>query len=221
MLNKALPHTDKIRVGIVEDDGALRDSLRQMIGGAEGLSCDAVFSSVEAAITGLRDSQPDVLLLDIGLPGMPGSTAVPIFRNSFPAMAILMLTVFSDRSKVFASLCNGAHGYLLKSAPPSQLFEAIRAAHSGGSPLSPEIARQIVKLFQKTGPLEQPAASLTPQERQLLSLLSQGHSYEASARQMNVSVNTVRNYVRSVYEKLHVHSKSAAVIAALRQGLIE
>ena len=220
MLHRALPDADKIRVGIVEDDAVLRESLRQMICGAEGLSCDAVFPSVEEALKGLRSHPPDVLLLDIALPGMSGSTAVPVFRQAFPEMVILMLTVFSDRAKVFASICNGAHGYLLKSAPPSQLFEAIRAAHSGGSPLSPEIARGIVELFQKTGPVDAPAASLTGQERQLLSLLSQGHSYEASARQMNISVNTVRNYVRSVYEKLHVHSKSAAVTVALRQGLI-
>jgi DNA-binding NarL/FixJ family response regulator len=135
-------------------------------------------------------------------------------------MAILMLTVFSDRSKVFASICNGASGYLLKSTPPSQLFEGIRAAHAGGSPISPEIAREIVDLFQKMGPPQPPALPLTGQEQQLLWLLSQGHSYEASARQMNISVNTVRNYIRSVYEKLHVHSRSAAVSAALRQGLI-
>ena len=135
-------------------------------------------------------------------------------------MAILMLTVFSDRSKVFASICNGASGYLLKSTPPSQLFEAIRVVHAGGSPISPEIARQIVDLFQKMGPPQLPALPLTGQEQHLLWLLSQGHSYEASARQMNISVNTVRNYIRSVYEKLHVHSRSAAVSAALRQGLI-
>ena len=135
-------------------------------------------------------------------------------------MAILMLTVFSDRSKVFASICNGACGYLLKSTPPSKLVDAIRAAHEGGSPISPEIAREIVNLFQKTGPPQPPAPPLTGQEQRLLGLLSQGHSYESSARQMNVSVNTVRNYVRSVYDKLHVHSKSAAVSAALRQGLI-
>ena len=135
-------------------------------------------------------------------------------------MAILMLTVFSDRSRIFASICNGASGYLLKSTPPHQLFEAIRATHAGGSPISPEIARQIVNLFQRMGPRSAPALPLTGQEQQLLSLLSQGHSYESSARQMNVSVNTVRNYIRSVYEKLHVHSKSAAVSSALRQGLI-
>jgi DNA-binding NarL/FixJ family response regulator len=151
---------------------------------------------------------------------MAGWEAVSVFRQAHPAMAILMLTVFSERSIVFASICSGACGYLLKSTPPSQLVDAIRAAHTGGSPISPEVAREIVHLFQKTGPPQPPALPLTGQEQRLLSLLSQGHSYESSARQMNVSVNTVRNYVRSVYDKLHVHSKSAAVNAALRQGLI-
>jgi len=191
-----------------------------MVQGAEGLCCNAAFSSAEEALEALRRCPTDVLLLDIGLPGMAGSDAVPVFRQLFPDMAILMLTVFSDRSKVFASICNGARGYLLKSTPPGQLFDAIRAAYAGGSPLSPEIAREIVDLFQKTGPPQAPALPLTAQEQQLLWLLSQGHSYDSSARQMNVSVNTVRNYIRSVYDKLHVHSKSAAVSAAVRQGLI-
>jgi DNA-binding NarL/FixJ family response regulator len=211
---------DRIRVTIVEDDVQLRDGLRRMIDEADGLLCEAGFSSAEEALVALPHRPADVLLLDIGLPGMDGSEAVTLFRQAHPAMAILMLTVFSDRSRVFASICNGASGYLLKSTPPSQLFDAIHAAHSGGSPLSPEIARQIVDLFQKVGPAQTPTVSLTTQEQQLLSLLAQGHSYEASARHMNVSVNTVRNYVRSVYEKLHVHSKSAAVSAALRRGLI-
>ena len=220
MLNRGLSSTDTIRVAIVEDDVLLRDGLSRMVQQAEGLCCSAAFSSAEEALRALGDCPPDVLLLDIGLPGMAGSDAVPVFRQRYPAMAILMLTVFSDRSKVFASICNGASGYLLKSTPPAQLFEAIRAAHAGGSPISPEIAREIVDLFQKMGPPQPPALPLTGQEQQLLWLLSQGHSYEASARQMSVSVNTVRNYVRSVYEKLHVHSKSAAVSTALRQGLI-
>lgn len=220
MLNKGLAVTDTIRVAIVEDDVLLRKALTRMIDEAEGLCCSAAFSSVEAALRDLPRSPSDVLLLDIGLPGITGSDAVPMFRQSFPAMAILMLTVFSDRSKVFASICNGAVGYLLKSTPPAQLFDAIRAAHLGGSPISPEIAREIVDLFQKTGSPQPPVLPLTGQEQQLLCLLSQGHSYESSARQMGISLNTVRNYVRSVYEKLHVHSKSAAVSTALRQGLI-
>ena len=220
MVNRGLAGTDAIRVAIVEDDALLRDGLTGMIQEAEELCCVAAFSSAEEALTALPKCPSDVLLLDIGLPGMVGSDAVPLFRQAFPNMVVLMLTVFSDRSKVFASICNGASGYLLKSTPPPQLFEAIRAAYAGGSPISPEIAREIVHLFQKTGPPHPPALPLTGQEQRLLSLLSQGHSYESSARQMNVSVNTVRNYVRSVYDKLHVHSKSAAVNAALRQGLI-
>jgi DNA-binding NarL/FixJ family response regulator len=220
MLNRGLPGTDMIRVAIVEDDALLRDGLTRMIQEAEEFCCIAAFSSAEEALKALPNCPSDVLLLDIGLPGIAGSDAVPLFRQAFPDMVILMLTVFSDRSKVFASICNGASGYLLKSTAPSQLFEAIRAAHAGGSPISPEIAREIVDLFQKMGPPQPPALPLTGQEQQLLVLLSQGYSYEASARQMNISINTVRNYVRSVYEKLHVHSKSAAVSTALRQGLI-
>ena len=220
MANRTLTGADGIRVAIVEDDVRLRDGLIRMIHEADGLSCTAGFSSAEEALAALPHDPVDVLLLDIGLPGIAGSEAVALFRQAHPAMTILMLTVFSDRSRVFASICNGASGYLLKSTPPSQLFDAIHAAHAGGSPLSPEIARQIVDLFQKVDPAQPPTESLTRQEQQLLSLLAQGHSYEASARLMNVSVNTVRNYVRSVYEKLHVHSKSAAVSAALRRGLI-
>lgn len=220
MLNRSLPNTQTIRVAIVEDDVLLRNALSRMVQDAEGLCCSAAFSSAEEAVEALRDRRSDVLLLDIGLPGMSGSDAVPVFRQMFPDMAILMLTVFSDRSRVFASICNGASGYLLKSTPPAQLFDAIRAAHAGGSPISPEIAREIVNLFHRTGLPQLPALPLTGQEQQLLRLLSQGHSYESCARQMRVSVNTVRNYVRSVYDKLHVHSKSAAVSAALRQGLI-
>jgi DNA-binding NarL/FixJ family response regulator len=220
MLNRGLAITGTIRVAIIEDDAVLRDGLSRLVCDAEGLSCEAAFPSVEEALKALERYPSDVLLLDIGLPGMAGSDAVTVFKRRYPAMAILMLTVFSDRSKVFASICNGASGYLLKSTPPSQIFEAIRATHSGGSPISPEIAREIVNLFQKMGPPQAPALPLTGQEQHLLSLLSQGNSYESSARQMNVSVNTVRNYIRSVYEKLHVHSKSAAVSTALRQGLI-
>jgi DNA-binding NarL/FixJ family response regulator len=215
-----LTSTDTIRVAIIDDDVLLRDGLSRVIEQAEGLCCAAVYSSVEDAFKKLRDCPADVLLLDIALPGMAGSDAVPIFRRMFPDVAILMLTVFSERSKVFASICNGASGYLLKATPPTQLVEAIRTVHAGGSPISPEIARKIVDLFRKMGPPQATASPLTAQEQQLLWLLSEGHSYEACGRQMNVSVNTVRNYVRSVYEKLHVHSRSAAVSSAVRQGLI-
>ncbi len=209
-----------IRVAIVEDDAALRQGLCRIINAAEGFSCLASFSSAESALTGLASATCDVLLLDIQLPGMTGSQAVPLFREKWPALKILMLTVFSDEEKVFGSICNGASGYLLKTTPPAQLLEAIAAAHQGGAPLSPQVARQIVALFQKTGSPEPPAQALSPQERRLLSLLAEGYGYGSAAERMEVSINTVRNYIRSVYEKLHVHSKSEAVSSALRQGLI-
>ena len=212
--------TDVIRVAIVEDDGALRNGLRRIVDSAAGFSCAGAFGSAEEALSGLSLSPSDVLLLDIQLPGMPGSEAVKHFRDRWPALKVLMLTVFTDEAKVFGSICNGANGYLLKTTPPAQLFEAIAAAHEGGSPLSPQIARQIVALFQKTGPPQPPAQSLTPQELRLLSLLAEGYGYAGAAERMDVSINTVRNYIRTVYEKLHVHSKSEAVSAALRQGLI-
>jgi DNA-binding NarL/FixJ family response regulator len=212
--------TEVIRVAIVEDDDALLRGLRRIIDSSEGFSCAAAFGSAEEALAGLDGQPSDVLLLDIQLPGMPGSEAVRYFRERWPALKVLMLTVFTDEARVFGSICNGASGYLLKTTPPAQLLEAISAAHHGGSPLSPQVARKIVALFQKTGPPHAPAQPLTKQEQRLLSLLAEGYGYSGAAERMEVSINTIRNYIRSVYEKLHVHSKSEAVGAALRQGLI-
>jgi DNA-binding NarL/FixJ family response regulator len=133
---------------------------------------------------------------------------------------VLMLTVYSDEDKIFESICNGAVGYLLKKTPPARLLDAIREAASGGAPMSPEIARKVVTLFRKTAVAERPFESLTPQELRLLQLLADGHSYQAAAERLAISLNTVRSYIRNVYEKLHVHSKSEAVSKALRSGLI-
>jgi DNA-binding NarL/FixJ family response regulator len=208
-----------IRVAIIDDDRALLDGLRTVIGATEGLICTGAFSSVEAALPAIGQNCPDVLLLDIELPGTPGDRAIATLRTACPSMRVLMLTVFSDRQRLFTCLCNGAHGYLLKTTAQAQLLQAIRAARDGGSPFSPEIAQHIVHLFQRTG-RQTETAPLTPQEMRLLNLLAEGYSYQSAADQMNVSVNTVRNYIRSIYEKLHVHSKSEAVSKAMRLGLI-
>jgi len=205
-----------IRVAIIDDDRALLDSLSRIIDAADGVHCAGAFPCVEEALPFLRTAGADVLLLDIQLPGIQGDQAIESIRAVCPSMRILMLTVFSDRDRLFNSICNGAHGYLLKSTPPVQLLDAIRAARDGGSPFSPEIARHIVSLFQKTGRPSQ----LTSQEHRLLAWLAEGYSYRSAADKMNVSVNTVRNYVRGIYDKLHVHSKSEAVSKALRQGII-
>lgn len=209
-----------IRVAIIEDDRALRDGLGMLINGTPGYACVGAFRSVEDALRSIGDNAPDVMLLDIQLPGMSGSEGVKVLQEKYPLLEIVMLTVLAEQEKVFESICNGACGYLLKETPPTRLLEAIREAHEGGSPMSPEIARKVVKLFQQTGPPEKFDDQLTPQELRLLKLLAQGYSYARAASELNISLNTVRDHIRGIYDKLHVHSKSEAVSKALRNRLI-
>ncbi|HEX9000198.1 MAG TPA: response regulator transcription factor [Blastocatellia bacterium] len=212
-----------IHVTIVEDDRSLREGLGLLISATPGYRCPRSFGSVEEALRGIGvggEIVPDILLLDIHLPGMLGSDGVKLFREKFPAMQVLMLTVYAEQDKIFESICNGACGYLLKKTPPARLLEAIREAHDGGAPMSPEIARKVVTLFQNTRQPEKIEEQLTPQEVRLLQLLADGHSYQSAAGQLNISVNTIRNYIRSIYDKLHVHSKNEAVSKALRSGII-
>jgi DNA-binding NarL/FixJ family response regulator len=217
--NTEQPSSAPIRVAIVEDDRATREGLGMLISGTPGYACVGTFSSVEEALRTLKEA-PDVMLLDIQLPGMSGSDGVRVFRERFPKLEVVMLTVLAEQEKVFESICNGACGYLLKETPPARLLEAISEAHAGGAPMSPEIARLVVALFQKTGPPEKFDYQLTPQELRLLRLLAQGYSYQGASSQLNISVNTVRDHIRSIYDKLHVHSKSEAVSKALRNRLI-
>src|SRR5439155_3376065 len=212
---------ETIHVAIVEDDRSLREGLGVLINATPGYRCPRTYGSVEEALRAIGSDAPQVLLLDIHLPGMLGSEGVKVFREKYPAMQVLMLTVYAEQDKVFESICNGACGYLLKKTPPAKLLDAIREAHEGGAPMSPEIARKVINLFQQSGPPEKLDEPLTPQETRLLKLLSEGYSYQNSAGQMNISINTVRNYIRSIYEKLHVNTKSEAVSKALRHRLIQ
>ena len=199
---------DSINVVVVEDDRFTREGLSLIISGTPGYNCVGAFGSVEEALRRMEGNCPHVMLLDINLPGMPGSEGVKVLKEKYPSLEILMLTVYAERDKVFESICNGASGYLLKKTPPAKLLEAIREAHDGGSPMSPEIARKVVTLFQQSGPPAKLDQQLTPQEKRLLALLAEGYSYQVASERLNISVNTVRNYIRSIYEKLHVHSKS-------------
>lgn len=214
------PRPPVLRVAIVDDDTRLRDALATLIGQSPGLACAGQFGSVEQAMRGLAGAAADVLLLDVNMPRESGAEGVRRIRAAYPGLAVLMLTAFSDEARVFESICNGAVGYLLKTITPARLVMAIEDAAADGSPMSPEIARKVVALFQRTGAAGVDNATLTPQEVRLLALLARGCTYQAAADDMHVSVNTVRNYVRSIYEKLHVHSKSEAVAKAFRQGLI-
>jgi len=204
----------------VEDDRVAREGLRALIDGTPGFTCVAACGSVEQALKANPRETPDVILLDIELPGMPGSEGVGPLRGKFPSAAVVMLTVYEEQERVFESICNGACGYLLKKTPPARLLEAIAEVREGGAPMSPEIARQVVRLFQRTGPPPRLEHHLTAQETRTLALLAEGHSYQAAADRIHVSVNTVRNYIRSIYDKLHVHSKSEAVSKAIKARLI-
>ena len=212
-----------IRVAVVEDDAGLRESLRLLIAGTRGFSWAGGWGSAEDALRrlpDLGDGLPDVLLMDIHLPGMSGSQAVSRVRDTCPSVAVLMLSVYEGEEQIFESLCNGAAGYLLKKTAPTKLLEAVRDVKEGGSPMSPEIARKVIRLFRELGPAPVPGHDLTPQEVRLLRLLAEGASYQAAADGLTISINTARNYVRSIYEKLHVNSKSAAVSKALKSRII-
>jgi len=216
-----MPEVEAIRVALVEDKRLIREGLGAILDRAAGIACVGTYASAEDALRGLEESPADVLLLDIQLPGMSGIEAVSVLRERFPDLKVLMLTVYEDEEKVFEAICNGACGYLLKKTPPLQIAEAVRQARRGGSPLSPEVARQIVRHFQNESAPKPGQSALTPQERSLVRLLADGFSYQAAAERLDVSINTVRDHVRNVYEKLHVHSRSEAVSKALRRGLIE
>lgn len=208
------------RVAVVEDDRGTREALRLLIEGTSGFACVATFVSVEDALKAAPRQRPDVILLDINLPGIPGSEGVEPLQQRFPDSAILMLTVFEDEGKIIESLCRGARGYVLKKTAPARLLEYIREAARGGAPISPEIAAKVIALFRTFAPRTCPACALTAQEVRFLGLLAEGYSYQGAARELGVSINTVRNYVRAIYDKLHVHSRSAAVSKAMRSGMI-
>jgi DNA-binding NarL/FixJ family response regulator len=175
---------------------------------------------MEDALHGVAESRPDVILLDIGLPGMDGIAGTRILRERYPEVPILALTVYDDDDNVFNAICAGASGYLLKNTPPARLLESLREVADGGAPMSPEVARRVVKLFRQFRPPARASFHLTPQETELLRLMVEGHYYKTAARAMGISTNTVSFHLKHIYEKLQVHSKTEAVARALRDQLI-
>lgn len=210
-----------IRVLLVEDDDELRSGLAVLVGGTPGFDCVGDFRSVEGVLAHAVFAPPDVILLDVNLPGMSGVEGVAHLKERFPRAVVLMLTVYADDRSIFNAICNGASGYLLKKTPPARILDAIGEVAGGGAPMSPEIATRVLTLFRRSAVPAAEETPLTERERSLLGLLAEGHSYQSAAEAMEISINTVRNHVRSVYDKLHVHSRAQAVGKALRAGLIE
>jgi DNA-binding NarL/FixJ family response regulator len=211
---------DEIRIAIVEDQAQTREGLAILLKSTPDFLMVGAFGSMESALSTLRGEKPDVVLLDIELPGMSGIVGVRKLKEQMPALQVLMLTVFADNDHVFEAVCAGASGYLLKDTPPTRLTEAIRELHAGGAPMSPEIARKVVSMFSQVAPPRTEEHRLSPREVELLKLLAEGHSYKTGAKALAISIDTVRFHIRNIYEKLHVHSKSEAVILALRKGIV-
>ena len=211
-----------IRVVVVEDNDAIREGLKMLIDGTEGYSCVAAFSECTAMLSNIKNAKPDVLLMDIGLPGMNGIEGIKKVRLILPELAIMVLTVYEENDLVFDALCAGACGYLVKKTPPSKLLEAIKDAYEGGAPMSSHIARKVIDFFQKKkpAPVHKSNYELTPREKEILSGLVEGHNFKAIADSLFISIETVRFHFRNIYKKLHVHSQSEAVAKALKEGLI-
>ncbi len=211
---------DIVKVAIIEDVRTLRDGFRMLIDGTPGFQCIGSFRTMEEAIEKIGFDLPDVVLADIGLPGMSGIEGGRLLKERYPDLTLLMLTVYDDDDRIFNALCAGACGYLLKKTPPARLLESLKEAANGGAPMSPEVARRVVKLFREFRPPAQADYQLTPHEMRLLKLLVEGHNYKTAAVQLGVSFNTICFHIKSIYEKLQVHSKSEAVSKALRSRLV-
>jgi len=215
-----VPLPPLIEVAIVEDRREIRESLALLIGGTDGFKCVGSYRSMEEALDKLKHHQPHLLLSDIGLPGMSGIEGVAILKERYPDLLILMLTVYDDDERIFDAMCAGASGYLLKKTPPARLLDSLREVASGGAPMSPEVARRVIALFREIRPPDRADYELTPHETRLLKLLVQGHNYKTAAAELGVTVHTVSFHLRSIYEKLQVHSKSEAVAKALQNRLV-
>ncbi len=211
-----------INVAIVEDNKTIREGLAALITGTPGYDCVGSYPDCEKFLSKVSKSNIDVVLMDIGLPGISGIEGVKKARKINPALNILMLTIYEESNVVFEALCAGACGYLVKKTPPSRLLEAIKDIYEGGSPMSSNIARQIISVFhqKKNGNGNGIEYELSPREKEVINHLADGYNYQEIADKIFISVDTVRHHIRNIYKKLHVHSQSEAVAKAIRKGLI-
>ena len=210
----------EIKVVIFEDNLLLRESLFQLINGTSGFTCVGAFRNCNDVIYDITKTTPDVVLMDIQMPGKTGIEGVKMIREKFPEIKIIMQTVVEDEEKIFASICNGASGYLLKNTTPARLLEAIMEVNSGGAPMTPSIAQKVLEKFRKQSPSSNELGNLTDREKEILECLVEGMSYKMIASSCNIRIDTVRHHIRNIYEKLHVNSKSEAVVKAIRGRIV-
>jgi len=206
-----------ISVAIVEDNSGMRRTFAALLDQTPGLRCVGAYATGEEAVRDMPKARPDVALVDIHLPGMDGVQAVLKLKESLPQMQILMLTRFEQSDLIFNSIRAGACGYLLKSIPSNELIDAIKQVHAGGAPMSMQIARKVVEHFRQIPKPESDVERLSPREQELLELLAKGCYYKEIADKLDISMNTVRTHLQHIYEKLHVQSRTQAVLKYLEQ----
>lgn len=209
----------QVTVAIVEDDSRIREELAKLINRARGFKCLGTYADAETALADIPRQRPDVVLMDINLPGMTGIECVRRLKSVLPSAQIIMLTVYDEVGQLFNSLLAGACGYLLKRTPSDKLLEAIAEAQAGGAPMTRKIARKVVQYFHQVGAGRADTDSLSKREQEALALLAEGFRYKEIAEKMGISFNTVREYVHSIYQKMHVTSRTEAVLKLQRQSV--
>jgi len=210
-----------LRVTIFEDNRNLREGLSRLIDGSEGFTCSGAFANCLNIVKDIEETSPDVILMDIEMPGISGIEAVKLAKEKFPDVKILMETIFDDNDKIFNSICNGAEGYILKNTPPAMMLAAIKEIYEGGAPMTPSIASKVLKMF-KNKPAENISEefNLTEREKEILKCLVEGMSYKLIADTCFISIDTVSGHIKNIYKKLQVHSKSEAVVKAIKGKIV-
>lgn len=209
-----------IRILIFEDNTDFIDSLTELLSNSDGIELTGVYNNCKNVVKNVEHHQPDVVLMDIDMPVENGLQGLRSLRAAGNEVSVLMLTVFDDNERVFQAICQGASGYLLKRTPPEKIIEAIREAHTGGAPMTPSVAKQVLKLFSQPFQKSADLQTLTPREHDVLSFLVHGYSYKMAAGEMNVSIETLRYHIKNIYTKLHVNSKSEAVAKAIQNKIV-
>jgi len=214
-----------MRVVIFEDNKLVRESFEAILNGTDGFTCAGAFSSCNNLNSDVERSKPDVILMDIEMSGMNGIEATKKIKDQYPGIKILIQTVFEDDEKIFAAICAGASGYMIKKTSPAKLIEALQEVYNGGAPMSPGVATRVLTLFQKFAPSQsessnQESVNLSKREKEILSLMMEGDNYHTIAKKCFLSYDTVRTHVRSIYKKLHVVSVNQAIVKAFKHRLI-
>ena len=209
-----------IRVLLFEDNKDFAESFTEMIGDAPDMELVGAFGNSKNAATKVTQLQPDVVLMDIDMPIQNGLSGLREIRNTHPDVPVLMQTVFEDNERIFQAICDGATGYILKKSTPEKMLDYIREAVNGGAPMTPSVARQVLKLFSTPYQGKRDMQSLTPREHDVLSFLVRGYSYKMIAGELFVSIETIRTHIKNIYEKLQVNSKSEAVAKALQNKIV-